>query len=125
MVTITNDGLEYQARYTNQSTAGYWGWLAIGSGSTAEAAAQTALVTEITSNGGDRAAATCGYEATAKSTWYHLWTATGVLTVREVGVFNSITPAGSKMLLRHVWTADKVLAASDTFAVTVKLTQAV
>lgn len=123
MATITDDGLEYQARYVNQSTSGSWTVLAIGSGSTAEATTDTALATEITANGGARAAATCTYEATAKSVWYHLWTFTGNVTVREAAVTNSVTVAGSKILMRHVWAADKSFVNGETFALTAKLTQ--
>lgn len=123
MVTITNDGLEYQARYVNQSSVGSWTVLAIGSGSTAEAVTDTALATEITANGGARATATCTYEASYKSVWYHLWTFTGNVTVREAAVTNSTTVSGSKILMRHVWAADKTFATDETFALTAKLTQ--
>lgn len=126
MVTVVNDGLEYQARYTNQSTAGSWSCIAIGSGSTAESTSQTALVTEITTNGGARngsPATTVGYEASYKSTWVKTFTFTGNLTVRECGIFNSTTVSGSKMLMRHVFSADKNVVDTDTLQITMKLTQ--
>lgn len=123
MVTVVNDGLEYQARYTNQETAGSWKWMALGSGSTAEGTSQTALVTELTTNGGERALATLAYEASYKSTWVKVFSFTGAATVRECGIFNSITPAGSKMLMRHVFAGDKVMGNGDTLQVTMKLTQ--
>lgn len=123
MVMVVNQGLEYQARYTNQETAGSWKWMALGSGSTAEGSGQTALVTEITTNGGERALATLGYEASYKSTWVKVFTFTGAATVRECGIFDVITASSGHMLMRHVFAGDKVMANLDTLQVTMKLTQ--
>lgn len=126
MVTVVNDGLEYLARYINQSTAGAFICIATGSGSTAEGAAQTALVTENTTETGlDRDSSpttTVGYEASYKSTWTKVFTATDTVTVRECGIFNSTTVAGSKMLMRHLFGADKPMVATDTLTLTFKLT---
>jgi len=123
MVMVVNQGLEYQARYTNQETAGSWKWMALGSGSTAEGSGQTALVTEITTNGGERALATLGYEASYKSTWVKVFAFTGAATVRECGIFDIITASSGHMLMRHVFAGDKVMGNGDTLQVTMKLTQ--
>jgi hypothetical protein len=122
MVTVVNEGLEYQARYTNQSTAGSWKWIALGSGSTAEGTSQTALVTELTTNGGERALATLAYEASYKSTWVKVFAFTGAATVRECGIFDQLA-VGGHMLMRHVFAGDKVMGNGDTLQVTMKLTQ--
>jgi hypothetical protein len=123
MVMLTLDGLEYQARYTNQQTAGSWKWMGLGSGSTAESSALTALTTEILDHGGERALATLTYEADYKSVWVKLFTFTGSKTIRECAIFNSITVAGSKMLMRHLFAADKSVVDTDTLQITMKLTQ--
>jgi len=80
-------------------------YIAIGSGSTAEAATQTALVAEITTNGGARALATLSYVANYIARWTHIFEFTGNVILREVAVFNAIS--GGIMLLRHVYAADK------------------
>jgi len=80
-------------------------YIAIGSGSTAEAATQTALVAEITTNGGARALATVSYVANYIARWTHIFEFTGNVILREVAVFNAIS--GGIMLLRHVYAADK------------------
>lgn len=80
-------------------------YIAIGSGSTAEAATQTALVAEITANGGARALATVSYVANYIARWTHIFEFTGNVILREVAVFNAIS--GGIMLLRHVYAADK------------------
>lgn len=124
MVVVTNDGLEYQARYANQSTVGSWCAMAIASGSTAEAITLTALTSELTGTDRARKATTNSYEADYKSVWYAKWTFTSAATVRSAGVFNSTTVAGSKMLLYHLFSADKVFATGESYELTFKLTQA-
>jgi hypothetical protein len=123
LVMLTTDGLEYQARYTNQETAGAWKWMSTGSGSTAESSAHTALVAENTTLGGERAIATLSYEASYKSVWTRVVSATGNVTIREVGIHNSLTVGGSKMLMRHVFASDKNLENGQTLQITMKLTQ--
>jgi hypothetical protein len=125
MATIANDGLEYQARYTNQESTGTWTAMAVGSGSSTESSASTALGVELSSGGFARAAATRTYEASYKSVWSKTWTSSTDVTVRECAVLNSTTVAGSKMLMRHVFAANKSLVDTDTLAITFKLTQSV
>lgn len=68
-------------------------YLAVGSGSTAFAASQTTLVTEITDTGLERAAATVSRVTTTQTNdtlqLTKTWTATGTKTVEEIGVFNA------------------------------------
>ena len=69
MATLVNKGLEMKAKLLNGVSTAPFTYIALGSGTTAEANDQTALVTEITTNGGARAAATCEYEADYKAKW--------------------------------------------------------
>ena len=123
-VTVCDDGLEYLARYSNQATAGSFMALALGSSNAAESTSATGLTTEITTGGGQRQAATVSYEATAKAVWYKSFSITDTLAVNECGVFNSATAAGSKMLMRHLFSSTKNVSAGDTFQLTMKLTLA-
>jgi hypothetical protein len=124
MVTVVNDGLEYLARYVAQVTVGSFKWIANGSGSTAEGNAQTALVSENTLYDFARMEATCLYEADYKTVWQATLTANGgIVTVREIAIFNQLA-VGGKMLLRHVLGADKVVNDDESIQITVKLTQA-
>lgn len=110
MVTIVNPGKLAIAKLINGvDSVPYFADIAIGSGSTAEADTQTALVTEITTNGGARAAATRSYVANNTAHWEHTFTFSATTTVREMGVFNS----ANTMLLRHVYAANKVYAADE------------
>lgn len=123
-VTVVNDGLEYLARYCAQITVGSFKWIATGSGSTAEANDQTALVTENTLYDFERCEATCSYEADYKTKWTVTLTANGgTVTVREIAIFNQLA-VGGKMLLRHVLGADKTVDDDESIQITVKLTQA-
>lgn len=106
MSTLMNTGKAEIAKLMNGvDTPTAFTYMAIGSGSTAEAATQTALVTEITTNGGARAAATCAYVANYTARWTRLFEFSGNVTLREVGIFNA--SSGGDMLLRHVYAADK------------------
>lgn len=67
-------------------------YLAVGVGTTAESAAHTALVTEVTDTGLARAAATVTRVTTTQTNdtlqLYKDWTASGVKVLREIGAFN-------------------------------------
>lgn len=106
MSTLMNAGKAETAKLLNGvDTPTAFTYIALGSGSTAEAATQTALVTEITTNGGARAAATCSYVANYTARWTKTFNFTGNVTLREVGIFNAASVGD--MLLRHVYAADK------------------
>jgi len=129
MVTLTNKGLQGLARIVNAifgGTPAYTAFdhMALGSGSTAENVADTELVTEITTNGGARAASTEGYEADYKSTWVHTYNFTGALAIDECGIFDGATPgaANSNILMRHVFAATKNVINGDSLQLTMKLT---
>lgn len=118
MSTLMNAGKAEIAKLLNGTdTPTAFTYMAIGSGSTAEAATQTTLVTEITTNGGARAAATCSYVANYTARWTHLFEFTGNVTLREVGIFNH-SSAGD-MLLRHLYPADKTYVNGESVEIIV------
>jgi len=101
-------------------------YLANGSGATAFAKTQTALVTENTANGSARAAATVSTTTTTDTddtlSLVKQWTASGAVTIREAGVFNA-SSAGD-MLARKVLAATVTLADTDTWTWTHLITVA-
>lgn len=116
MTTIVTAGKVIAAKLLNgvdSPTA--FGYIAIGSGSTAESASQTALVTEITTNGGARAAATKTYEGSNTARWTKIFYFTGTTTVREAGVFNA--SSGGTMFMRHLMPADTVVSNGESLEV--------
>jgi hypothetical protein len=122
MVKVTNAGLTALAKLTNNTdTPNHFTYMALGTGSGAEAAGDTTLGTEIVTNGGERAAATCSYEADYKAKWVHTFTFTGDLAVREMGILNDDGDPAGTLLLRHVWAAVKNVANEETMQITVKL----
>ena len=87
-------------------------YLAVGSGSTAEGAALTALTTEITNHGLARHVATVSRQQTTVANdtlqLYYVWTATagGPDTINEIGIFND--PTTGTMLGRKLTGAKTV-----------------
>lgn len=109
---ITNAGLAAMAGLVgNVGSITAFTYLAVGSGNTAASAGQTALVTEITTAGLGRAAATVTRSTTNQTNdtleFDKTWSASGAITVEEIGVFNDATTG--IMLARKV-TGTKTLA---------------
>lgn len=126
MVTVTYVGMEYQARFTNQSTVGAWKWMAIGTGATAENASHTALVAESVADGMIRALATLSYESSYKSVWTYTYTnnTAGAIAINEAGIFDQLA-VGGHMLMRGLMPATYNVAPAQTLEVTMKLAQSV
>lgn len=108
---VTNAGFAAQAGRLNGSTAdAAFNYIAIGIGTTAAAATDTALGSEITTGGGARTAATCARKTTTVSndtaTLVNTFTFTGSFAVTESGVFNAST-AGT-LLCHQVFSAINV-----------------
>jgi hypothetical protein len=96
-------------------------YVANGSGSTAFATSQTALVSENASDSGsNRAAATVAQATTtiANDTlrFTKTWTAGASITIRELGVFNA--SSSGTMLARKVLAGDKNITSGETYALT-------
>lgn len=121
---IVNAGLaEIAGLIGNTGTPTAFTYLAVGSGSTAAAATDTALETELTDGGLERASATVTRATTTATNdtlqLVKAFTVTDTKTVREVGVFNA--SENGDMMSRSVLTADKNLESGDTFTLTYKL----
>lgn len=90
-------------------------YLAVGTDSTAESGAHTALQAEITDTGLERASATVSQETTTETNdtlqLLKVWTATGAKTVEEVGVFNA---ASAGTMLARKLTTSKGLTNGET-----------
>jgi len=97
--------------------------LANGSGTTAFAAAQTALVTENTTSGLAKADATnTSVTTTVTNDTLNMtktWSVTGAATVAEVAAFN--TDGTPVMLCRSVLGTARTLANGDSYTLTIKI----
>ena len=119
---ITNAGKALIASLAGDAAAVPFTYLAVGSGTTAEAASQTALVTEITTSGLGRASATVSRSTTTVTNdtlqLDKTWTASGAVTVEEIGIFND---ASAGTMLGRKLTGSKTLANGETLAATYKV----
>jgi hypothetical protein len=99
MGTITTKGIETAARMiANVSPAAAFTYMATGTGSAAESASDTALGTENTLYGAERAAATCTFTAPGTIQWQNLFSFSDNVTIRELAIFND--PTAGDMYLR-------------------------
>lgn len=95
-------------------------YLAIGSSNAANDPTQTALVNEITTNGGQRGEATISNETTYTTgdtvRFQKTWTATGGgFVVEEVGIFNN---SSGGTLLGRLLTGTQTISGGSTFTFT-------
>ncbi len=120
MATVVNKGLEMIAKLVGGVSTDKMQYVALGSGTTAEANDQTGLVTEITTNGGARAAGTCSYDADYKFKVVKTFTFTGDLAINEIGIFDAAS--SGNMLLRGKLSAAKNVSDGDSLQVTVTVT---
>lgn len=97
--------------------------IALGTNTTAPAAANTALGAEITTNGGARGAATVSQQTTTVTgdtcQWIKTFTFTGSLAITEEGLFDN-NSSGGNMLARQTFSAINV-ANTDTLQITHKI----
>jgi hypothetical protein len=100
--------------------AGSW-YLAIGTGSGAEAAGNTTLTTEITTNGGARASVTPS-RVDNVVTWTHEWTFTGGFTVTEIGLLDDDGDPAGNLVIRHLYSASKAVVSGDKLQCTLTMT---
>lgn len=116
---VVNVGKAEVAGLMNEVTSGGFTFLAIGTGATAPAVTETALVAEITTGGGARAAATCSRVTTNVTNdtaqMVKEWTFTGSFSITESGPFDAVT--AGVMLARQVFSAYNVVS-GDKFEVT-------
>jgi len=99
---ITNTGLAEVAGLINGVTSGPFQYLAIGTGTTNESITDTALESEITSGGGERALADASRTTTSitndTAVLTNTWTFTSSFAVSEAGIFDA--SSGGVMLSR-------------------------
>lgn len=117
--TITNVGHAVaNGLMSNQGSYGYAIYLAIGIG-TQSAAGATALNSEITTNGGQRATGTASRTTTSvtndTTSLTHTWTFTGSFAITEEGI---LTAASSGSLLAYQTFSAINVVSGDTLAVT-------
>lgn len=120
MTIVTDAGLDQIATLIGADFT----YIATGSGSTAEATTDTALVTENTTNGAARASATVTTpptESTGVTKLVKTFDITGAVTIREIGVFNAAS--SGDLLLRRVLSADKTYGDGESVTITVTHTQ--
>ena len=121
---ITNVGhAAANARLSGQGAYGTFVNLAIGIGTTAAAAADTALTSEITTGGGSRGAATASQVTTTVANdttqLVKTWTFTSAFAVTEEGILDSATTGGN--LLAHQVFAAVNVASGDSLQITHKV----
>jgi hypothetical protein len=112
---IVNAGKAQLALLAGDASATPFTYLAIGTSSTAVAAAQTALAAEIVDSGLERAAATVSRTTTTVAndtlTLVKTWTATGSKSIEEIGVFNA---ASAGTMLGRALTTTKSVVSGET-----------
>lgn len=109
---ITNAGLAGGAsRINGAGSEAAFTYLAVGVGTTAAAAGDTALETEITDSGLSRANATASRTTTTQTndtaTLIHTWTVTGSKAITECGILNAASTG--TLLARQVFSAVNVV----------------
>jgi hypothetical protein len=122
MVSITNIGLEYLARYVGQQTSGHFGWLGLDGGTTVEAVGTTALTSEITAADALRTVATPTYE-TNTAVWQVNWSFTTSHSIYGFGLFDQLA-VGGHLLMVHLFSAVKNVVNGDSMQLTAKLVYA-
>lgn len=115
---ITNEGKAQMALLAG-STGTSFTYLALGSGSTAEAATQTALTAEIVVNNLTRHTTTVSRTTTTTTNdtcrLTYTWTASGTSTIEEVGAFND-SSAGT--MLGRKLTGSKTVNSTEQLTAT-------
>ena len=122
---LCNSAKEQIARGLNdQTTLIPYTWMALGTGSTAPAATDTALETETSATGLARAAATSSYEASYKSKWVHSFTTTsgGTIGINEWGIHNKAAAEANDILLHGVFASTKNIENNETLQLTITAT---
>jgi hypothetical protein len=116
---ITNAGKAQIALLAGDAGATPFTYLAVGTNDTAAAATDTTLGAEITDTGLARAAATVTRTTTTVTndtlSLSYTWTATGVKTITEVGIFNA---SSSGIMLGRKLTSSTVTANNDQIQIT-------
>jgi len=117
---VTTTGKQAVAQQLGGTTTSPMTAIAIGTGTTAAAAADTALETEITTNGGERGAASVSNQTTTTTgdteRWIKTFTFTGSFAVTEEGILDNNT-SGGVLLAHQVFSAVNVVS-GDSLQIT-------
>lgn len=114
MVTVTNAGIAAIATLLSTEFT----LMATGSSIASESTSATALESENTSYGFQRATATCSFVSPGTAKWTHRFTASGgTATLGEIGIFNDTV-----MLLRHKLTEQIAYDSAEYVDITITLT---
>lgn len=120
---VTTKGKEIIAKQLGGTTTAPVTAVAIGTGTTAAAAGDTALQAEITTNGGQRGAATVTNTTTSTTgdteQWVKSFTFSGPFAVAEEGLLDNNT-SGGNLLARQVFSAINVVS-GDVLEITHKV----
>ncbi len=118
---VTNAGLVELAKLACGGTADAFTYVALGTGGTTPAATDTALESEITTNGGERVVAdTHAYEADYKAKFVEEFTFSGSLAILECGILNAASSGDP--LMRHVFASTINVVSTDTLTLTITVT---
>ena len=117
--TLTNAGFARIAALIGADTL----YLAVGTGTTAFTATKTALTTELTDSGLERASATVTYSTTNVTNdtvnAAHTWTASAAKTVGEIGLLNAASTG--TLYEADLASPARALGIGDTFTGTLKI----
>ena len=123
MATFQNAGIASVAGLINGEVTNFFDYIALGSGTDAEDATDTTLVTEITTNGGARASSTNSQVTTTVTNdtaqFLKTFSFTGTLAINECAVFDAATTG--TMLMRHKFTSTKNVEDGDSLELTIKM----
>lgn len=123
MATFQNTGIASVAGLINGEITNFFDYIALGSGTDAEDATDTALVTEIATNGGARATSTNSQVTTTVTNdtaqFVKTFSFTGTLAINECGVFDAASTG--VMLMRHKFTSTKNVEDGDSLELTIKM----
>jgi hypothetical protein len=119
---VTNAGKAQLVLLARDASAVPFTFIAVGTSNAATNATQTALTAEVTTSGLARAAGTVSSVTTTTTNdsfrISHTWTASGNVTVEEVGVFNA-SSAGT--MLSRALTTTKAVTSGETLTGTYTL----
>ena len=123
MATFQNTGIASVAGLINGEVTNFFDYIALGEGTDAEVATQTALVTEIVTNGGSRASSTNSQVTTTVTNdtaqFEKTFSFTGTLAINECGVFDAASTG--IMLMRHKFASTKNVEDNDSLQLTIKM----
>lgn len=115
---ITLVGLGYMAKNLNGVDSNAFVYMATGTGATAFATSDTALENENSASGAGRKAATCTFISPGTARWNALFSFTGDVTVREIGLFDS----ENNLLYRRVLAENEIYHDGGAMEYTVDIT---